>query len=311
MGTGEIGNDGRQAGSLPSFNRQKTVLERVGPGYVWWYKFCYTGTCKPEECNCLAVLVMAIVMCFLSGWINGTAVVVYGVTVTHVTGSWTFIGVDISGDNVRPNKPIVEIVFFFAIGALISGLVTGEKRFSQKNRYGILLILESIFIFMGVVIWEETENDWAFPMFALGAGMQNALVTAYSGLIVRTTHLTGTWTDIPMIIGIALHHRIVGKKKSDKEWKLFVYFPEVFSFVFGAAAGGGVAHRIEILSMLVPGVIIFLIGVTGFAYELYYHGESYGRDMPDHFEREETHPQTQGVLNIASFTPNRDADGVV
>jgi uncharacterized membrane protein YoaK (UPF0700 family) len=72
-------------------------------------------------------------------------------------------------------------------------------------------------------------------IISFSAGMQNALATFFSGAVVRTTHVTGTATDI----GIELANYLSGR--SPKVWKLQLLTYFLFAFFWGSFFGCGAA----------------------------------------------------------------------
>jgi uncharacterized membrane protein YoaK (UPF0700 family) len=53
-----------------------------------------------------------------------------------------------------------------------------------------------------------------------------------SGSVIRTTHVTGTFTDIGIIFGRLL------RGKTEDLWKLKILFPLAFGFILGAVLSG-------------------------------------------------------------------------
>jgi uncharacterized membrane protein YoaK (UPF0700 family) len=58
-------------------------------------------------------------------------------------------------------------------------------------------------------------------MLAMACGMQNAMTTRYSGAVVRTTHLTGMFTDMGLLIG----HMLRSDKDFQDMWKFSLFIP--------------------------------------------------------------------------------------
>jgi len=73
-------------------------------------------------------------------------------------------------------------------------------------------------------------------LVAYAMGAQNAMTTFFSGAIVRTTHVTGSLTDIG-IETAALFLRRSGMKCGHKTWKLEVLLCFVAGFFAGASIG--------------------------------------------------------------------------
>ena len=59
-----------------------------------------------------------------------------------------------------------------------------------------------------------------------------SLYNEYSGSVIRTTHVTGTFTDIGIIFGRLL------RGKTEDMWKLKILFPLAFGFILGAVLSG-------------------------------------------------------------------------
>jgi uncharacterized membrane protein YoaK (UPF0700 family) len=47
----------------------------------------------------------------------------------------------------------------------------------------------------------------------MACGLQNGTTSSYFGLMIRTTHVTGTVTDIGVMVGHWLRHRHIERKK--------------------------------------------------------------------------------------------------
>lgn len=90
-------------------------------------------------------------------------------------------------------------------------------------------------------------------VLALAAGLQNAMVSNYSGAIIRTTHLTGVLTDLGVLIG----HLLQGLKVDKARLKLFISI--LRSFILGGVAGAFFYRHWLGYAMFVPA------GVIGFA----------------------------------------------
>ncbi|WWC83210.1 hypothetical protein PIECOFPK_00921 [Mycovorax composti] len=90
-------------------------------------------------------------------------------------------------------------------------------------------------------------------LFAMG--LQNALVTRISGALVRTTHLTGLFTDL----GIEMSQLFFYKKKEQKErlfsvirlrWRIILFF------FIGGIAGGILYSYMRIYALVIPALIL-------------------------------------------------------
>ncbi len=90
--------------------------------------------------------------------------------------------------------------------------------------------------------------------------MQNALATAYSGAVVRTTHLTGIFTDLGILMGSVLR----GKEFDKRKGILFTLI--IIGFVIGGMCGSILFGLMKFNALLVPGVMCLVLAL---AYRLY------------------------------------------
>jgi uncharacterized membrane protein YoaK (UPF0700 family) len=91
-------------------------------------------------------------------------------------------------------------------------------------------------------------------------GLQNGMVSAYSGAIIRTTHVTGVFTDL----GISLGHLVRGLPVD--RLRLCVCVVVATTFTCGSAVGALLFERLHEHALLIPAV---LTGVCGLGYGLY------------------------------------------
>src|SRR5690606_9389894 len=69
------------------------------------------------------------------------------------------------------------------------------------RRYGVVLIVEGALLAFAVPLLTRVPVAGS-ACAAAACGLQNAMATAYSGAVVRTTHVTGIVTDL----GLAFSH---------------------------------------------------------------------------------------------------------
>ena len=100
---------------------------------------------------------------------------------------------------------------------------------------------------------------------ALACGLQNAMATTYSGAVVRTTHVSGMFTDL----GIMLGHALRGMPLARRRLGLCVL---VISFFFaGGLLGARLFARFDYAALYLPAA---LTGITGVGYVLYRHRQT-------------------------------------
>lgn len=99
-------------------------------------------------------------------------------------------------------------------------------------------------------------------LVCLGCGLQNGMCTTFSGAVIRTTHVTGTLTDIGLIIGQAIFHKQTRKHL----WKLKILIPLYISFCCGAIVGWFANELLHDKAILVPCAIVGCLGFGHISY---------------------------------------------
>ena len=91
-------------------------------------------------------------------------------------------------------------------------------------------------------------------------GLQNALATTYSGAIIRTTHVTGIFTDLGIMLGSVLSGKALDKRKA----QLFLFI--IVGFILGGTSGALLYTQFIFKSLFIPASVCLLMAV---AYRVY------------------------------------------
>lgn len=103
---------------------------------------------------------------------------------------------------------------------------------------------------------EETAVQALLAASALG--LQNGLTSSFRGMPVRTTHFTGTVTDLGLMLGRSRKHGI------DK-WKAAILTATLLLFLTGAVAGLAVGARFGGYGLLIPASICLTLAAISVA----------------------------------------------
>jgi uncharacterized membrane protein YoaK (UPF0700 family) len=103
-------------------------------------------------------------------------------------------------------------------------------------------------------------------------GLQNAMATTYSGAIVRTSHVSGMFTDLGITLGHALRGLPVARRR------LWLCLVIIASFLAGGVAGALLFGAVQYRALYLPAL---LTGATGLTYAVYRHRQiAAGRIAP-------------------------------
>lgn len=177
--------------------------------------------------------------------------------VTHLTGTTTLLGNAVAAGDLRAIVHLAGVALAFMLGAALSGFIVQDSTLRPGRRYGVVLMLESLLLFMAIPLFRQGQIAGAL-LAAMACGLQNAMATTYSGAVIRTSHLSGMFTDL----GIGLGHALRGMPLQKRRLLLCVLV--ITGFFTGAAVGGILFVRYEYAALAVPATIAGSIG-TGYA----------------------------------------------
>ncbi len=200
-------------------------------------------------------------LAFLAGMVNVTGVLGFShEAVTHLTGVTTWLGAALAGGATGQVWHLGGILFSFVAGAATCGLVVGDSPLQTGNRFAGAFLLESILLGVAIPLLMQGLTTGVFLTCA-AMGLQNALVAAFSGSLIRTTHLSGLFTDLGIMVGQALR----GLPTDPRRWKLCGFV--ISGFLGGAVAGAAGFHCLSYRVLLIPAGITLIIGLAGLAHQ--------------------------------------------
>lgn len=176
--------------------------------------------------------------------------------VTHLTGTTTLLGSAVAHGDTRALLHLAGVALAFVSGAALSGLIVQDSTLRLGRRYGIALILESLLLFAAIPLFGHGRLAGAL-LAAMACGLQNAMATTYSGAVIRTSHLSGMFTDL----GIGLGHALRGLPLQKRRLLLCALI--ITSFFIGAVLGAWLFARIGHAALAVPASAA---GIAGLAY---------------------------------------------
>lgn len=166
--------------------------------------------------------------------------------VSHLTGTSSFLGVSLAQSNVSESVHLLGIILAFVFGSALAGALVGSVSLRLGRHYGVALVLESVLLLGGMLalLW---KHFWLGHCLASAAcGLQNGMVSTYSGAVVRTTHVTGLLTDLGTMLGT----RIRGNRLNTRQAILYLLL--IAGFVLGGGVGAFLFERVRFYAMLFP-----------------------------------------------------------
>ena len=179
---------------------------------------------------------------------------------THITGTFSFLSIALFEHDVDGAMQSFFVLFCFFIGALISGIIIHDGHLRMGRRYGFALLVELTLLLLSTYGFRHSLI-WGEYFASIAAGLQNAMVSTYSGAIVRTTHMTGNLSDFGALLG----NQIRGAKTKLDVKRIQLLSIIMFSFFFGGLLGVFSYAKLDTLAMLAPAA---MIAFSALCYEL-------------------------------------------
>ncbi len=199
-----------------------------------------------------------VILAFSAGIINSIAFLSFAQqAATHVTGIFTHLSMNIAYGNNNGTLISFCILLSFFCGSVLSGLIIMDAQLKMGRRYGVALALECLLLIGSTYAFNE-KSIWGEYLACMAAGLQNAMVSTYSGTLVRTTHMTGVLTDFGALTGQWLRGiRVQGLKFK-------ILFGILLAFFWGGFAGVLLYSKIGYFAMLAPAAITGLSSLVYF-----------------------------------------------
>lgn len=199
-------------------------------------------------------------LAFIAGMINAVGLLGFEhQAVTHLTGTTSLLGAAIGAQDWRAIANFSAIIASFVAGCVVSGFIVRDSTLKLGQHYGVALSLEAVLLCLAVPLLER-YNPVGVYLASCACGMQNAMVTTYSGSVVRTTHLSGMFTDLGIFLGHAIRRMPVDKRR------LHLCVTIISAFLCGGIAGAVAFPVFSYRTLFIPAA---LTGCAAFAYASY------------------------------------------
>jgi len=174
--------------------------------------------------------------------------------VSHMTGSTSQLGMALAQGDWRAVGHLWGLLIAFSLGAMLSGLIIQDSALQLGRHYGVALALESALLLAAIPLFKQ-QQIWGALAAAMACGLQNALATTFSGAVVRTTHLSGMFTDL----GIGLGHLLRGLPLQVR--RLLLSGLIISGFLAGGIIGAALFLRWQYDALLAPAALTGLAGI--------------------------------------------------
>ena len=195
----------------------------------------------------------AFVLALVAGLVNAIGLLGFQhQSISHLSGTATLLGTGLVDSSFLAVLHLLLILVSFLVGAVVSGYFLRSGALRLGHNYSGLLCLEAALLIGSIFFL----TNGAFPghyLASAACGLQNALATTYSGAVVRTTHVTGIFTDL----GIMLGARLRGEEFDGRKATLFLLI--IVGFIVGGTLGAVLFAALGFYALVIPASICLLV----------------------------------------------------
>jgi uncharacterized membrane protein YoaK (UPF0700 family) len=219
---------------------------------------------------------LATLLSFVAGIVNITGVLAVKTLTTNVTGHFAYFAEELMHQDYSAAITFFVFTLFFLLGAFTSNLISEFIAQRHPNTSHIIPIILEIKLLAAVAFFGTSSSNlascegksMAFAMlFAMG--IQNSLVTKISQSTVRTTHLTGLFTDLGIELSQLFFYKKIEEKKKLKT-NIYLRFSIISFFFIGCVLGGYLFKALKIKTLFVA-CFFLLIALLYDSIRLQYH----------------------------------------
>lgn len=149
---------------------------------------------------------LGVLTAFCAGMVNVSSLIIFFAFTSNATGHYAILAEEIVRGHWHQVGVVSIWIFLFFFGSFSANLIV--INFNSRNAYfahALPLLIEIACLlsvgYYGVHYYQETlrETEVMIALMLYAMGIQNGLTATISNFVVKTTHLTGTTTDLGVL----------------------------------------------------------------------------------------------------------------
>jgi uncharacterized membrane protein YoaK (UPF0700 family) len=202
---------------------------------------------------------IASLLSFVAGAVNVAGFLSVQRLTTNITGHFAFFVDEVFKLDFLGSLVFFAYIIFFFLGSYISSmLVETVARKTERWMYAIPVLLEALILSSIAAVhetWVADHTNLIACSLLFAMGLQNSLVTKISSAMVRTTHLTGLFTDLGIELSQLPYYKV--PQQRDKLLTTIRLRLRIITFFFlGGIAGGIFYSYIGIHVLAIPASLL-------------------------------------------------------
>ncbi len=206
---------------------------------------------------------LASLLSFVAGIVNITGVLSVKTLTTNVTGHFAYFSEELSLKNYQLALFYLFFILSFLVGAFVSNfLIEILSRIKPSLSYAVpmvieIIILTAVGIFGSSAALSNINGQIIACTLLFSMGLQNSLVTKASQSVVRTTHLTGLFTDLGIELSQLFFYRKTLEAQQLKK-SIWLKMAIISCFFLGCIVGGFVFKSYELKTLLLGSLFLLI-----------------------------------------------------
>jgi uncharacterized membrane protein YoaK (UPF0700 family) len=188
-------------------------------------------------------LMLASSTAFISGTTNVAGVIAFLAFTTNITGHVASLARHVADRNFHEVILFFIWLLLFFIGAFLANFLirsgSGRSNYLAHSRPMIIEVVILLFVAIyGDQFYAEsqTEREVIIGAIIFAMGLQNSMVSTISGGLIKSSHLTGLFTDLGGDVSEWLHPG--SKKKEIVKHRIYIRLTVLAFYFLGGLAGG-------------------------------------------------------------------------
>jgi uncharacterized membrane protein YoaK (UPF0700 family) len=201
------------------------------------------------------------ILAFIAGEVNVVGLLGFGhETLTHLTGNTSRLAEALAHLDITAAIHASALIGSFVLGTIVSGLIIQDSALQLDRGYSVILLLESGLLFLSVHLLKN-QNICGLYSAACATGLQNAMASTYSGAVIRTTHLSGMFTDLGVSLGHALRGLPVNKRR------IWLCCAVISGFLMGGVVGAVTFKMFDFEALIFPASLTAGVAILYWLYQ--------------------------------------------
>ena len=165
--------------------------------------------------------------------------------VSHLTGTSTWLSLSLVGAELSESLHLFGVLLAFVLGAALSGVIVGNEVLRLGRRYSVALLIESLLLLAAMLALMRGSTSGHF-LASAACGLQNGMASTYSGAAIRTTHVSGLFTDLGTMLGARLRGHAMDRRKA------LLYLLLITGFILGGCVGALGFQHLQFAALAIP-----------------------------------------------------------